>query len=127
MKQLFILIATLCVVTACHNHGGPPEVAGPEPAPHDGVFVADGDTLVFNGDGKTVSWSFTDSVGDLAPKGEGTYAFRFHYGLYRYDAAEDLFIYDGENSKTFMLVPRATTESEIRLSGKKPFKKISQP
>lgn len=74
-------------------YGVPPQLNTPEPSPHDGVFVSGEDTLFFNGDGKTVSWHFSDSLPELGVQGTGEYYFTFHHGLIRYDGADALYIY----------------------------------
>ena len=70
----------------------PPQADTPEPPPHDGVFQSACGTLTFNGDGESVAVQFEDEFARQAalPQGarQGTYAFTFHHGLYRYDKAE---------------------------------------
>ena len=116
MKQLSMILLLMFVVVSCKLHDGPPQTdhLGPEPDPHNGIFVCSGDTLFFNGDGKTVSWSFSTPLDSLEGKGEGTYVFLLYNGLYRYDAAESISIYEGTKPHTFMKVGD-TTEDQISI------------
>ena len=115
MKQFLISFLAIFALVSCRVHGGAPNTdhLGPEPAPHNGVFVSDGDTLIFNGDGKTVSWSFSNPVKELAGKGEGSYVFKLHHGMFRYDAAEYFSIYDGEKSHNYFTGPGMNSEDQI--------------
>lgn len=116
MKRLFLIsLLTLSALVSCRLHDGPPKTdhLGQEPKPHDGVFVSGGDTLFFNGDGKTVRWSFAKPAKTLNTQGEGSYVFKLYHGKYRYDASEEFSIYDGEKSHTFMTGPGMNTESQI--------------
>lgn len=104
MKKQVIALLAITALASCRLHDGPPKTdhLGPKPAAHDGVFVCGGDTLVFNGDGKTVSWSFSNPYDSLAVEGNGSYVFLLYNGSYRYDAAEEFSIYDGVKSHKFM-------------------------
>lgn len=114
-KLLFISLLTLVALASCRLHDGPPKTdhLGAMPNPHDGVFVSGGDTLFFNGDGKTIRWSFAKPVKVLKSQGEGSYVFKLQNGKYRYDAAEEFGIYDGEKLHDFMTGPGMNTEVEI--------------
>lgn len=116
MKQLSILFLFMFTVVSCRLHDGPPKTdhLGPAPKPHNGVFVCDGDTLFFNGDGKTVGWSIATPLDSLTGKGEGTYVFKLYNGRYRYDAAESVSIYEGTKPHTFMKTGE-TTEDQITI------------
>ncbi len=87
------------------------------PEPHEGVFVCGNDTLVFNGDGKTVSWHLTSdsSVKDLGTQGSGTYAFLFSHGLARYDVAENLLIYKDSLQNTYLMLSIPTKDTLISI------------
>ena len=115
MKPFFTSLLIVMAVASCRVHGGPPNTdhLGPEPAPHNGVFVCNGDTLIFNGDGKTVTWSFSSPVDSLTGKGEGSYVFKMYHGQFRYDAAEYFSIYDGKKSHTYYTGPGMNTEDQI--------------
>jgi len=116
LKQHFILLLLMFVVVSCRLHDGPPKTdhLGAVPEPHNGVFVCGDDTLFFNGDGKTVGWSFSTPLDSLKGKGEGTYVFKLYNGRYRYDAAEEVSIYEGTKSHTFMKGGE-TTENQISI------------
>lgn len=105
----------MALVASCNYRSRPPQVPGPEPNPHNGIFVAGTDTLVFNGDGETVSWSFADSIEPLAARGTGTYVFLFQHGKFRYDAAETFKIHDGKNYATFLLLTGPAAEDSMTL------------
>ncbi len=116
MKKLVIAILAISALASCRLHDGPPKTdhLGPEPDPHDGVFVCGGDTLIFNGDGKTLRWSFSNPYDSLAVQGKGSYVFLLYNGKYRYDDAEEFSIYDGEKSHKFMTgAPDRNTEDMI--------------
>lgn len=115
MKQLFISLLITVAMVSCRVHDGAPKTdhLGPEPAAHNGTFVCDGDTLFFNGDGKSVSWSFSNPVGELTGKGEGSYVFKLNNKSFRYDAAEDFSVYDGKESHTYFTGPGMNTEDQI--------------
>ena len=92
------------------------------PEPHEGVFVCGNDTLVFNGDGKTISWHLAeegsnvpDCVKELGTQGSGTYAFLFSHGKVRYDVAEDLFIYKDSLQKTYLMLSIPTKDTLIAI------------
>ncbi|MBR5169815.1 MAG: hypothetical protein IKW85_04540 [Muribaculaceae bacterium] len=115
MKQLVLSVLFLFALVSCQVHDRPPKTdhLGPVPAAHDGVFVDQGDTLFFNGDGTTIRWSFSSPIESLAEKGEGTYVFKLYNGSYRYDAAEEFCIHDGKKSHNFMTGPQLNTEDKI--------------
>lgn len=113
MKKLLILLSLAVVVISCRTHDGPPKTDGPAPEPHSGVFVCGADTLVFNGDGETISWSFSEQPDSLASKGSGRYWFLISGKMYRYDVADELLINDGTKSLNISLHPCATTEDTI--------------
>lgn len=57
----------------------PYEPDTPAPDPHDGTFVSEHGTMIFNGDGKSITIDFDETLSSLtglpAGKHEGTYAF----------------------------------------------------
>ena len=117
MKKLFLLLSLALIMTSCLTHGGPPKTIGPAPEPHSGIFVCGTDTLFFNGDGKTIRWSFTEEPDSLPPKGPGNYWFLISGKIYRYDVADELHINDGVKSLKIALYPGRITEDSITLSG----------
>ena len=114
-KKLLITLCVLSTLVSCRLHDGPPKTdhLGPVPSPHDGVFVCGSDTLFFNGDGKTVRWSFSKPYESLAAQGEGSYVFLLYNGSYRYDAAEEFSIYDGQKSHKFMTLVGSNNEDQV--------------
>lgn len=89
-----IVIIVLFVVflvflfSSCKHINLPPDPGTPVPAPHSGVFVHGADTLIFNGDGKTIAWHFENEIPRIGNEGQGQYVFRFGHGQCRYDVAE---------------------------------------
>ena len=105
------------LLEGCKNINLPPDPGTPVPEPHEGVFVCGNDTLVFNGDGKTVSWHLTSdsSVKNLGTQGSGTYAFLFSHGLARYDVAENLLIYKDSLQNTYLMLSIPTKDTLISI------------
>ena len=105
------------ILEGCKNINLPPDPGTPVPEPHEGVFVCGNDTLVFNGDGKTISWHLTSdsSVKDLGTQGSGTYAFLFSHGLARYDVAENLLIYKDSLQNTYLMLSIPTKDTLISI------------
>lgn len=110
-----IIAAFLFSCSSCRHINKAPKTGAPWPAPHAGVFVSGTDTLVFNGDGESISWHFTEGMDSIGQQGSGTYAFLFDGGLWRYDAAErlDLFTTDGHRVSLGLGVPGSCTETTI--------------
>ena len=124
MKRISLVIAVLAVVTgflscaSCLRNNRPPLAEQPWPEPHDGIFVCGNDTLVFNGDGNSVSWHFAEGMDAIGLWGKGTYVFLFDHKSWRYDAAERFSISraDDNAEQIFgMGVPGSTTSTEIHL------------
>lgn len=93
-KKLMLLLSAvlaLCCLAACRTEK-PPEEETPAPEAHSGTFVSEYGTLSFNGDGESVTVKITSELAKATglPENEfdGTYAFTFHHGLWRYDQAE---------------------------------------
>ena len=105
------------ILEGCKNINLPPDPGTPVPEPHEGVFVCGNDTLVFHGDGKTVSWHLTSdsSVKNLGTQGSGTYAFLFSHGLARYDVAENLLIYKDSLQNTYLMLSIPTKDTLISI------------
>ncbi|MBP5572813.1 MAG: zinc ribbon domain-containing protein [Bacteroidales bacterium] len=115
-----VVIALICVaifLQGCLHINLPPDPGTPEPAPHDGVFVNEADTLIFNGDGKTIAWHFANEIPGIGEKGQGQYVFRFGHGSCRYDVAETFKIMEtGEQgeSRSFVM-PSPASETAITI------------
>ena len=90
---IFIISLIIAIIVAlfsgCKHINLPPDPGTPPPAPHSGCFVHEADTLIFNGDGKTIVWHFDREVSGIGNQGEGQYVFLFDHGKCRYDVAED--------------------------------------
>ena len=86
------------------------------PQAHEGVFVSGNDTLVFNGDGKSLSWHFEQADSLIGNNGQGQYVFLLGHMMYRYDVAEtfrDIATENQNASHSFMIYKRPVTETEI--------------
>ena len=121
-KWFPVLCLAVLLLSGCAMGGTdhPPAADTPEPPPHDGVFQSDCGTLTFNGDGESISVQFEEDFARQAalPEGaqQGTYAFTFSHGLYRYDKAEHFCIYIGDNSYSFQNRWQETGENVICLA-----------
>lgn len=118
-KGIAALLVTLLIICGCGYVDSPPEASTPEPPAHNGTFVSDYGTMIFDGDGESVTVCFEDSFADEAglPKGsvDGTYCFQFHNGMYRYDKAESFHLYIGGTEYQFMNDFTETNEKTISL------------
>ncbi|MDO4478570.1 MAG: hypothetical protein Q4B73_06010 [Lachnospiraceae bacterium] len=114
-----VLLLSLTLLTGCGASDNPPPAEMPEPPAHDGTYVADCGTLIFNGDGESITVTFDDDFAAAAdlPTGtcEGTYVFTFHNGRYRYDKAEAFEIFLGDETCRFNNHWQETTEERIVL------------
>lgn len=126
-----IVIIVLFVVflvflfSSCKHINLPPDPGTPVPAPHSGCFVHGADTLIFNGDGKTVAWHFENEIPRIGNEGQGQYVFRFGHGQCRYDVAEAFMLMKvGEQveSYTFVLPDFANDTSITIYRGDLPVK-----
>ncbi len=118
MKQYSLLLWTAALLSSCfHSTHLPHDPGTPWPDPHNGIFVADGDTLAFNGDGESVTWHLSQDALSIGKAGHGTYVFKHSHGSWRYDAAERLELADSQgNTEEFLLdVPGSTNDSTIVL------------
>lgn len=74
---LAIFLSCVFLVSLCScmkdNGNRPYEPDGPTPDPHDGVFVCEGSSLTFNGDGKTIILSLKKEICGLFELEEGDY------------------------------------------------------
>lgn len=107
----------VCVVAgcACTHINRPPDPGTPWPAAHNGTFVSGGDSFVFNGDGKSVSWHFAQAVEGLGTEGAGNYVFLFGNESWRYDAAEKLKVIPAGGKAVTFTLSRPATEDSIEL------------
>jgi len=93
----------------------PYEPDTPAPAPHEGTFVSDYGTMIFNGDGETVVIDFGEELAARLglPTGEQEATYQFFSGdlpphghvMIRYDAAMDfeLTVGEGDDEKRVMI------------------------
>ncbi len=118
-RSVLLMILALCAafLLSCGHTDDPPESDTPDPPPHDGVFVSDYGALTFNGDGESVTIAFTHELSAAVgfPDGEleGTYAFLFHHGLFRYDKAEQFALYIEGADYSFVDIFTETDENTI--------------
>jgi len=77
--------------------------------------VAGKDSIVFNGDGKSISWHFEKTIESLGTAGSGRYVFQFRNEAWRYDAAEKLKVIPTDGKSVVFLLARPATESLIEL------------
>ncbi len=115
LALVLILAALVCGVLAYLNYrertfldNYPYEPYTPAPDPHDGTFVSEHGTMVFNGDGESVTIAFDSKLSELTglPQGEteATYVFLSgdlppHGSIdVRYDIAHELQINAGDTS-----------------------------
>ena len=115
LALVLILAALVCGVLAYLNYrertfldNYPYEPDTPAPDPHDGTFVSEHGTMVFNGDGESVTIVFDSKLSELTglPQGEteATYVFLSgdlppHGSIdVRYDIAHELQINAGDTS-----------------------------
>lgn len=111
MKKVFsfILVALImCSLVGCSRPSdNPPQTNEPEPEKLTGTYVSEKyGFLAFNGDGNSVEVQFKNPLAETLGLDEeihsGTYVFRFFNGAYRYDYAEDLTIYIGDEYYFFI-------------------------
>ena len=114
---LLLLLVTL-LLTGCGSYDGPPKDDSPEPPPLNGTYSGEYGELVFNGDGRSISFTLAPEVAQavgLPEAGEGEYAFTLYHSLYRYDKAEEMEIICGGVSGSFMNMHGVTCEESIVL------------
>ena len=115
-----VVIALICIAIffqGCVHINLPPDPGTPVPAPHDGIFVNEADTLFFNGDGKTIAWHFANEIPNIGEKGQGQYVFRFGHGSCRYDVAETFKIMEigGQGESRSFVMPSPASETAITI------------
>ncbi|MCR4783919.1 MAG: hypothetical protein K6A35_05310 [bacterium] len=100
---VFLMSVAILLCVACHgqrHENYPPEPDTPAPAAHSGMFVSEHGTMLFNGDGKSITIDFDKELAELTslPSGSktGTYVFLSGnlppHGSFpiRYDAAHEM-------------------------------------
>ncbi len=122
-----IIIATLFVflllLAGCQkNNDKPPKMEGPEPEPHNGVFVSDDAVFTFDGSKNTVYVEFDDEyMKELNnPPNNTYYSYVFtwyEFGECRYDLATNLKLYhEKSNTRLNFLIEGSTTADRIEIS-----------
>ena len=116
---LYVLLLAVFLLAACGAKDAPPGSSLPEPAPHDGVFTSEYGTMIFNGDGESITFDFTPELVEATglPDGEqnGSYVFLFQHGQWRYDKAERFRVSASEASYDFINDFTVTDENTIAL------------
>ena len=119
MKRLLpLLLLVTLMLTGCGSYDGAPKDDSPEPPPLNGTYSGEYGEFVFNGDGKSISFTLSPEIAQAAglpDSGDGEYAFTLYHNLYRYDKAEKMEIICGEASGSFMNVHGMTSEERIVL------------
>lgn len=119
-KRRFLLLAAILLVflAACGNDT-PPDDGTPEPPAHEGVFTSEYGSLIFNGDGESITFDFIPELAEATglPDGEqsGTYVFLFQHGQWRYDKADRFRIAASDASYDFINDFTVTDENTIAL------------
>lgn len=115
IKRISALLMTaallLCLSACTKSNDGPPDPGTPEPAPLDGTFTCDLGTLVFNGDGNSVTVDFSGEMEEIIPDGEMTYYFKWYsFGLCRYDVATVFQLSAGDKNYEFDVTEASETK-----------------
>jgi len=95
-RNMILAFAMIFAIASCQrSNDKPPDMDGPVPEPHQGVFVSQNAVFTFDGDNKTVFVEFDDEylkALDNPPNNTYySYAFTWYdFGEYRYDGATSL-------------------------------------
>lgn len=111
-----VLILLLSFTVACGSNT-PPDGGTAAPNPYRGTFVSSYGTMIFNGDGESITFDLVPdmatTVGLPSGKTKGTYVFLFHNAEWRYDKAESFRITVGDVSYDFNNVFTLTNENTV--------------
>lgn len=120
---IFIIALLLLFIFDCQkNNDKPPKMEGPEPEPHNGVFLSDNAVFTFDGSKKTVFVEFDDEyMKELNnPPNNTYYSYVFtwyEFGECRYDVATNLKLYhEKSNTRLEFLIEGNTTNDRIEIS-----------
>lgn len=120
-RRIITIFAVAAAMTfglaGCGGDNGnyPYEPDTPAPAAHDGTFVSDHGTMVFNGDGNSVVINFDDELAKLAGVETGDQSASYYFASgdlpphghvpVRYDTAMEFFLTtgEGEEANTVMI------------------------
>ena len=119
MTVVFLLI----FIAGCQkNNDMPPKMEGPEPEPHNGIFVSENAVFSFDGIKKNVFVEFDDdymkALNNPPNKTYYSYVFTWYeFGECRYDAATNLKLYHEESSTMLdFILEKNTTKDRITIS-----------
>ncbi len=96
------VIIILTIAGCQRSNDKPPKMEGPEPEPHQGVFISQNAVFTFDGSNKTVFVEFDDEYLEALnnPPNNTYYSYVFtwySFGEYRYDGATNLKLYHEES------------------------------
>ena len=121
IAALFVFL--LLLSAGCRkSNDKPPKMEGPEPEPHNGVFVSDDAVFTFSGSKNTVYVEFDDEyMKELNnPPNNTYYSYVFtwyEFGECRYDVATNLKLYhEKSNIRLNFLIEGSTTADRIEIS-----------
>ena len=122
MKGLIRLLVLILLVGCTPNNDKPPKIDTPLPPAHDGIYKSKDAQFTFNGDGKTVIVSFSETYLNVLEKApndaEYHYAFTWYdFGEYRYDWATQLIlVHEESDTKLTFNLQEASSFEEIILA-----------
>lgn len=118
LRLLYLTLAAAFLLMGCQRavyDNRPYEPDTPAPSPHEGTFTSEYGSMVFNGDGETVTIDFREDLAERLnlPAGEQAATYQFYSGFLpphgyvdiRYDAAMNLQITvgEGESARSAMI------------------------
>lgn len=104
IKIAVVIVFLLLFVSGCQKSNDmPPDIEGPDPKPHNGVFVSKNAIFTFDGNKKTIFVEFDEEYIEALnnPPNNTYYSYVFtwyDFGEYRYDGATNLKLYHKESS-----------------------------
>lgn len=118
-----VFVCLLLLLAGCQkSNDKPPKMEGPEPEPHEGVFLSDNAQFTFDGSKKTVFVEFDDEYMKVLknPPNNTYYNYVFtwyDFGECRYDVATNLKLYhEKSNTQLDFLIEGNTTADIITIS-----------
>jgi len=118
-----VFVLLLLSITGCQKSNDmPPKMEGPEPEPHNGVFVSENAVFTFDGNKKTVFVEFDEEYLEALDNPPNntyyTYVFTWYeFGEYRFDGATQLKLYHEETTTRLdFLIEGNTTAERIEIS-----------
>jgi hypothetical protein len=104
IKIAVAIVFLLLFISGCQmSNDMPPDIEGPDPEPHNGIFVSKNAIFTFDGSKKTVFVEFDEEYMEALnnPPNYTYYSYTFtwyEFGEYRYDGATNLKLYHEESS-----------------------------